>query len=299
MKVLITGANGLLGQHLIKQLKADKKWEIIASGRGKNRLKDQDGYTYASVDLGNERQVNDLILRVAPDVIIHSAAMTNVDTCETDKEGCWKNNVLATKYLLQPSRQTGSFILLLSTDFIFNGENGPYLEEALPDPISYYGLSKLVAESLLAGSGLHHAIARTVLVYGVAEDLSRSNIVLWLKNSLEQKKKIKVVDDQWRTPTLVQDLATGCRLIAEKKLPGVYNISGKDMLTPYEMALKVAAHFNLNPSLIERADASSFTQTAKRPPKTGFVIDKARKKLGYEPHSFEEGLAIVEKDLAS
>jgi dTDP-4-dehydrorhamnose reductase len=158
-------------------------------------------------------------------------------------------------------------------------------------------MSKLAAELLLYGSGLEWAVARTVLVYGVAEDMSRSNIVLWIKNSLEQAKKINVVDDQWRTPTLVQDLAIGCKLIAEKKQPGVYNISGKDMLTPYEMALKVAAHFHLDSSLITRADASSFTQTAKRPPKTGFIIDKARKDLGYEPHSFEEGLSIVGKEL--
>lgn len=297
MKVLITGSNGLLGQHLVKLFKTGNQWEIIATSRGENRLKNQEGYQYISLDISNEQQASRTIRSVRPDVIIHAAAMTHVDQCETEKEACWKTNVLATKNLIAPARETGAFILLLSTDFIFDGAAGPYSENALPDPISYYGMSKLAAELLLYGSGLEWAVARTVLVYGVAEDMSRSNIVLWVKNSLGQGKKINVVDDQWRTPTLVQDLAMGCKLIAEKKQQGVYNISGKDMLTPYEMALKVAEHFHLDSSLIARADASSFTQTARRPPKTGFIIDKARNELGYEPHSFEEGLSIVGKEL--
>ncbi|MGH2645218.1 MAG: SDR family oxidoreductase, partial [Chitinophagaceae bacterium] len=280
---------------------------IIATARGENRLKDKTGYQYTPLDICNESQVTETILNYAPDVIIHGAAMTQVDDCEIKKEQCWQSNVLATQYLIKAAQQAKSSFLLISTDFIFNGESGPYDENALPDPLSYYGLSKLSAEMLLLTSGLRWAIARTVLVYGIAEDMSRSNIILWVKKSLEQKKKIKVVDDQWRTPTLVQDLATGCQLIAEKYLggiehgtnddSGIFNISGKDLLTPYEMALKTADHFHLDKSLIERADASSFTQTAKRPPKTGFIIGKAKKLLGYEPHSFDEGIKIVGEGL--
>ncbi|TAM93811.1 MAG: SDR family oxidoreductase, partial [Chitinophagaceae bacterium] len=286
MKILITGANGLLGQHLIKLLKKNKDNQIIATARGENRLKDREGYRYTPLDICDENQVIKTMLDCTPDVIIHSAAMTQVDDCEIKKEQCWRTNVLATQYLIKVAQQTKSAFLFLSTDFIFNGESGPYDENALPDPISYYGMSKLAAEMLLMTSQLRWAIARTVLVYGVAEDMSRSNIILWVKKSLEQGKKIKVVDDQWRTPTLVEDLAMGCKLITEKYLrnnsenlsgeSGIFNISGKDFLTPYEMALKTAGYFHLDKSLIEKADASSFTQTAKRPPRTGFSIDKAR-----------------------
>lgn len=303
MKILITGANGLLGQHLIKLFKKNEDNQIIATARGENRLKDKEGYRYTPLDISDENQVIKTMLDYAPDVIIHSAAMTQVDDCEIKKEQCWRTNVLATRYLIKAAQQTKSAFLFLSTDFIFNGESGPYDENALPDPISYYGMSKLAAEMLLMTSRLRWAIARTVLVYGVAEDMSRSNIILWVKKSLEQGKKIKVVDDQWRTPTLVEDLAMGCKLITEKYLrnnsenlsgeSGIFNISGKDFLTPYEMALKTAGYFHLDKSLIEKADASSFTQTAKRPPRTGFSIDKARHILGYEPHSFEEGIKIV------
>lgn len=307
MKILITGSNGLLGQHLIKLFKKSGDDQIIATARGENRLKEKTGYEYSSLDICNESQVAKTILNYNPDVIIHSAAMTQVDDCEIKKEQCWQTNVLATQYLIKAAQQTKSAFLFLSTDFIFNGESGPYYENALPDPISYYGMSKLAAEMLLMTSQLRWAVARTVLVYGVAEDMSRSNIILWVKKSLEQGKKIKVVNDQWRTPTLVQDLAMGCRLITEKYLSdksiyaddesGVFNISGKDFLTPYEMAVKTADHFHLDKSLIEKADASSFTQTAKRPPRTGFIIDKARKNLGYEPHGFEEGIHIVGEGL--
>lgn len=310
MKYLITGSNGLLGQHLVKQLKEQGNHEVIATSRGDNRLKDKAGYRYVPLDIQNSDEVHHLILAEKPDVIIHGAAMTQVDDCETKKDLCWQTNVLATQYLIEAAQKTGARFLLVSTDFIFDGESGPYQEDALPNPISYYGMSKLAAEMMLLTSGLRAAIARTVLVYGIAEDMSRSNIVLWVKNSLEQGKHIRVVDDQWRTPTLVQDLAKGCRQIAEKLLQGkpqpgreeqvqVFNISGKDLLSPYDMAVKVADYFNLDASLIERADASTFSQTARRPPKTGFIIDKARRELGYEPGSFEDGLAEMAKSLSN
>ncbi|TAN17193.1 MAG: SDR family oxidoreductase [Chitinophagaceae bacterium] len=307
MRILITGSNGLLGQHLIKLLKQNNNHRIIATARGGNRLKDQNGYQYISLDICDETQVKKVIADNVPDVIIHCAAMTQVDDCEIKKEQCWRANVLATQYLIKAAQQIKSSFLLVSTDFIFNGESGPYDENALPDPLSYYGMSKLAAEMLLMTSQLRWAIARTVLVYGIAEDMSRSNIILWVKKSLEQGKKIRVVDDQWRTPTLVQDLAMGCQLITEKflanndvdtnKISGIFNISGRDFLTPYEMALKTADYFHLDKSLIEKADASSFTQTAKRPPKTGFIIDKAGEMLGYKPHSFGEGIKIMGEEL--
>jgi dTDP-4-dehydrorhamnose reductase len=121
--------------------------------------------------------------------------------------------------------------------------------------------------------------------------------VLWVKNSLEQGKKIQVVNDQWRTPTLAEDLAAGCFLAAKKKAQGVYNISGKDFLTPYDIAIATADYFKLDKSLISLTDSTKFTQPAKRPPRTGFIIDKARTDLGYEPRSFAEGLAVLESQL--
>jgi dTDP-4-dehydrorhamnose reductase len=137
-----------------------------------------------------------------------------------------------------------------------------------------------------------------MLVYGIAHDMSRSNIILWVKNSLEENKHIKVVNDQWRMPTLAEDLATGCILVAEKQEQGIFHISGKDMLTPYDIAIKTADFFHLDKTLIEEVDGSVFTQKAKRPPRTGFILDKAKRVLGYEPVSFEEGLKILDQQLS-
>uniref|UniRef100_UPI0025E44E98 sugar nucleotide-binding protein n=1 Tax=uncultured Chitinophaga sp. TaxID=339340 RepID=UPI0025E44E98 len=128
-------------------------------------------------------------------------------------------------------------------------------------------------------------------------DPKRTNIITWVKDNLEQHKPIKVVDDQWRTPTLVHDLAIGCKLIVDKQATGLFHLSGADLLTPYEMALAVAQEFNLDASLIERVDAATFTQPAKRPARTGFIINKAVNELGYAPRSFKDGIAVVKAQL--
>lgn len=157
--------------------------------------------------------------------------------------------------------------------------------------------SKLAAEEAVINSSMDWAILRTVLVYGVAHDMSRSNIVLWVKKSLEQGKPIKVVNDQWRTPTLAEDLALGCWLAARQRKPGIFNISGDEMMTPYDIAIRTARFFKLDESLITQTDSNQFKQPAARPLRTGFIIDKAKKELGYKPHTFEQGLALVQEQI--
>jgi dTDP-4-dehydrorhamnose reductase len=296
--ILITGANGLLGQKLINLYGQHPEYKVLATGRGAYRLSVvYPNITYRSMDITNEAEVNTVLAEFKPDVVIHTAAMTNVDECELNHEGCVAQNVDATRYIANACVDQGSFLLHLSTDFIFDGSAGPYTEEDTPNPISFYGESKLKAEEIVRQSATRWAIARTILVFGVAEDMSRTNIVLWVKGSLEAGKQIKVVNDQWRTPTLAEDLAIGCFLIAKGQHEGIFNISGEEMLTPYDMAQATAKYFNLDASLIEKADASSFTQPAKRPPKTGFVLTKAKTVLGYKPHTFMEGLAILDNQL--
>lgn len=298
MKILITGANGLLGQKLVSLIVNGGEHQLIATARGENRLPfDQNKYTYDTLDITNEAQVKAVIAKHKPDVVIHTAAMTNVDQCETEKEACWDLNVNAVQYMVKACETNNSFLVHLSTDFIFDGEAGPYDEEATANPISYYGESKLAAEHIITQSKLNWSIVRTVLVYGIAHDMSRTNIILWVKKSLEEGKEIKVVDDQLRSPTLAEDLAQGCLLIAEQRAKGIFNICGMDLLNPYEMAIKTANYFNLSTATMQKADSSTFTQTAKRPPKTGLLIEKARKVLGYKPRSFDEGIAFLAKQL--
>lgn len=298
MKILVTGSNGLLGQKLVHKLKADKEVDLIATARGRNRLKDTEAYKYVSLDITSKQEVNKVIGEEKPDVLINTAAMTNVDACETDKEGCDKLNVDAVQYLVEACIANDVHLVHLSTDFIFDGKDGPYTEDAEPRPLSYYGRSKLTGEEIIQKSKVKAAILRTVLVYGIAEDMSRSNIVLWAKGALEQEKKINVVDDQYRSPTLAEDLADGCILAAKKKATGVYNISGKDQLSILDIVKNVADFWNLDKSLISPVSSNTLNQPAERPPKTGFVLDKAMNELGYKPHSFKEGLKVVDEQLA-
>lgn len=297
-KILITGANGLLGQKLVELYRDQPEVDVVATGRGRNR-NPGGTYRYFELDITSEAHVSQLIASEKPDVIIHTAAMTQVDECELQPEECWKLNVEAVRYLADAAMEHHSFFIHLSTDFVFDGANGPYREEDEPNPLSKYAGSKLESEKVVAASGTAYAIVRTMLVYGIVHDMSRSNIILWVKKNLEEGKEINVVNDQWRTPTLAEDLAKGCALVAAKRARGIFHISGKDMLSPYDMAVATAAFYDLDASLIKEVDGSLFKQPAKRPPKTGFILDKARRELGYEPVSFEEGLAILKSQMIS
>lgn len=296
-KILVTGSNGLLGQKLIEKLSKTENIEVIATARGENRLPFDQNYKFISLDITKKEEVETVFDAEKPDVVIHTAAMTNVDQCETEKDACWDLNVKAVEYLLEASKKHNSFFVHLSTDFIFDGKEGPYDENAIANPLSFYGWSKYAAEKLVINSDVKWAIARTVLVYGIAHDMSRTNIILWVKNSLEQGKSINVVNDQWRTPTLAEDLADGCILIAQKEAEGIFNISGKDLLNPFQMAIMTADYFNLDKSLITEVDGTKFTQPAKRPAKTGFILDKPIEVLGYNPKTFQEGIAFVAEQI--
>ncbi|RMG77894.1 MAG: dTDP-4-dehydrorhamnose reductase [Bacteroidetes bacterium] len=297
-KIAVTGSNGLLGQKLVYLLKARKDIELHALARGENRVREKNGYYFHSVDLTDKQQVQKTLDEIQPDVIINTAAMTNVDLCETEREQCWQINVKAVEYLVESAKKTNAHLIHLSTDFVFDGKNGPYKETDEPNPLSYYAESKLASEKIVQNSGLEKwAIVRTIIVYGVVDNMSRSNVVLWAKNALENKQSINVVDDQFRSPTLAEDLAMGCVLIADKGASGIYHISGDEIMSILDLVYKVADFYKLDKSLITPVKSETLNQPAKRPPKTGFILDKAKKELGYQPHSFVEGLKIVDEQL--
>jgi dTDP-4-dehydrorhamnose reductase len=182
-----------------------------------------------------------------------------------------------------------SFFVFVSTDFIFDGTLGMYREEDRPNPINFYGKTKLEAEEAVKEYEHGWAIVRTVLVYGKPQ-LGRSNLLTIVKEKLEKGEAYNVVDDQIRTPTYVDDLAQGIVAIVERRACGIFHLAGEDILTPYQMAVRMAQYLGLNSALIKKVTAANFSQPAKRPAKTGFNIDKAKKLLNFHPLSFEEGL---------
>ncbi len=296
MKILVTGANGLLGYKLIQLLSKQANVEAIATARKKiNDL--PAGVRFFELDVTGNNQTLAVLSTTKPDVVIHTAAMTQVDQCETERDLCWKANVTGVENIVDGCEKNNIHLVHVSTDFIFDGSHGPLDETAVPNPVNFYGESKLAGELVIQKSKLNWAILRTVLVFGITPDLSRSNIVLWVKKNLEEGKAINVVNDQWRTPTLAEDLAMGCYLAAIKNARGIYHISGEEMMTPFDIATTTADYFKLDKSLIKPADSSTFKQPAMRPPKTGFIIVKAKRELGYQPHSFKDGLAVLASQL--
>jgi len=216
--------------------------------------------------------------------------MTRVDDCELNQNESFKVNVLGTSYVIRCAERCGSDLIHLSTDFVFDGAKGNYGEEDALGFVNWYGFTKIEAEQLVKASSRPWSIVRTCLVYGNALQGTRSNLISWVKSKLEKNERIKVVDDQVRTPTYVEDLAKGIVGMIEKKARGIFHISGNEIYTPYDMAQKTADFFTLDKNLIERVNASNFREPAQRPPKTGFNIEKAKRELGYEPISFEDGL---------
>lgn len=316
-KILITGSNGLLGQKIVygflgdplcmlpdelgKKMKGEV--QIIATAKGENRLLRKDGYIYESLDITNKSEVEKVFLKHKPDVVINTAAMTNVDACETKREECWAANVTAVQNIVD-TLSNPKFLILnpqlihISTDFVFDGMKGtPYDENDKPNPLHYYALSKLEGEKIVMASKLKWAILRTIIVYGVVDGNTRSNLVLWVKNNLEKKQKINVINDQFRAPTLSEDLAQGCILAALKGAEGIFHVSGKETFSILDLAYQIADFWKLDKSFINPVSAAELNQPAKRPPYTGFIIDKARKQLGYNPRSFKEGLEIVDMQL--
>lgn len=297
MKVLITGSNGLLGQKLLHKLREDRLIEIIATSKGANRVSEKEGYNYIELDITKEEEVKSVIFSESPDVIINTAAMTDVDACEDEKEKCYDLNVNAVQYLSNASKKINAHLVHISTDFIFDGESGPYSEDDIPNPLSYYGLSKLESEKVLLESSCKWTILRTIIVFGVAENLSKGNIVLWAREALARGEMLNIIDDQFRSPTLAEDLADACILAVKKQAYGIFNTSGKDIMSIYQIVERIAKYYGNSTEKLNKISTSTLNQKASRPSKTGFILDKSRRILGYNPHSFEECLDIIDKQL--
>jgi dTDP-4-dehydrorhamnose reductase len=288
MKIVVTGANGFLAQHLCMYL-ANKGFNCYAVSRGERRIPVAERIDYTSLDLTDRSLVHAYIHAVQPDVIVHVAAMSKPDECHQNRETCLLQNVTATGYLLQAAENCSSHFIYLSTDFIF-GENGPHAEDDLPDPLNFYGESKLMAEKLVQDYAGHFTIVRPVFIYGRHWEGMRPSFIQWVQQQLQAGKAIKVVSDQLRTPTYAPDICKGIERIIELQKEGVYHLAGKDILSPYSMAKMVARVLGLNESLIQEVDSNSFPEPVRRSRKSGLKIDKAIRELNYQPLSFEAGL---------
>ena len=296
-KILVTGANGLLGQKIVYELKNREDVSLIACSRGPNRLIETNGYKYVELDITNRKEVQKFISSEKPNAVINCAAMTNVDACEKNQKDCWEINVNAVENIAISCESIKAHLLHLSTDFVFDGTAGPYNENDLPNPLHFYAESKLKSEEIVQKNLTNWSIARTIIIYGITDNMSRSNIVLWAKNEIEKGNTINVVNDQYRSPTLAEDLAQGCISIVDKSAYGLYHLSGPKTYSILDLVYQVADFYNLDKSLINPVSSESLNQPAKRPLITGFDIGKAKRELEYNPVDFTEGIKIMHQQI--
>lgn len=293
-RILITGANGMLGQRTTAFFLSNKNIELLPTSVEENSFPNL--VEYKQCDITDRAGFKKLIYDFCPDFIVNTAAFTNVDLSESERENAWKANVKAVEYICEVARVIDAHVIQISTDYIFDGKNGPYAENAKPNPVGYYGRTKLASENVLKLSGAMFTVLRTNVLYGIAEN-SRPDFVRWVVDSLSNNKKINIVTDQINNPTFINDLVQAINKIIEFRKPGIFNVGGKEFLSRYEFTQRIADYFNLDKNLINPILTEDLKQPARRPLNSGLIILKAESELGYKPHGIEESFSVMKKAL--
>ncbi len=293
-KLLVTGGNGLLGGRILE--KARERYGLISVDLQEESLLDIKNVYYHRLDITEPGAIQDVISRSDPQCVFHTAAFTEVDGCEADPELAWKVNVEGTRNVANACSGRGIKMIHLSTDYVFDGENGPYRESDPVHPLNQYGKTKLESENIVLGSSGNSVIARTMVLYGFAPGI-RMNFVTWLIGHLGKGKRASVVTDQYGTPTLADDLAETLIKLFEKDASGVYHTAGSEQIDRYSFALRIAGIFGLDASLIGRSDSAQFKQLAKRPLVSGLITEKVTRDTGFRFHGVGEGLKLMKRHM--
>jgi dTDP-4-dehydrorhamnose reductase len=289
-RIIITGAAGLLGQHLVRRLA--HKHHLLCVDRADNPFEKNINIDYFQADFTDFEAIRGELKNFDCDLIFNCIALSDVDACETHKDLAEELNFeLVNRLLGVPFKK----LIHFSSDYVFDGKNGPYGEDDVPEPINYYGATKLHSENILQNSGLNYLIIRTNVLYGNAKNV-RLNFVAWVMASLESGETIKVVDDQYNNPTLADNLAEASIEAAFKDITGILHIAGAEYLSRYEMALRIARMFDYSSNLIIKVTTESIGQRARRPSRGGLKIDKAKTLLKTKLLNFDQGLNILKSN---
>lgn len=292
MKLLVTGASGLLGTKLC-ELALKEKHEVLA-------LYSQHKPIYGKplkVDITNHKTLNKIFLNTEPEAIIHAAALVNLDLCEKEKELAWRTNVEATATIAELSTKYNAFLIYISTESVFNGKKGNYKETDKPNPINYYGLTKLKAEQIVRESKTKHCIARTSVIYGATLATGKTHFALWLLHKLKKREEAKVVTDQWNSPTLNTNLSQMILEILKEKTTGTFHLAGATRISRYEFAKDLAQTFNFDPNLIRPVSSKEIQWFARRPEDSSLNVEKATRTFRHRPMPIHEALTMLRKEI--
>ncbi len=289
VNVLITGAHGLLGQSLAA--KCSGKYSLIISDKDDRSLFETFDYQYYNLDITNRKLLKKVISEVKPGYIINTAAFSNVDGCEVNKELCWKANVEGTGNLAEICNKIGAHLIHLSTDYVFDGGKGNYTEDDIPNPINYYGKSKLASENEIKISSCQSTILRTASLYGFDTIRKQNNFVSWVVNNLKSGSPMKIADDQIANPTYVPNLADAIWKIIRLEKTGIYHFTGSESINRYNFAKKIARQFSLGFDQVSTIKMSEIEgRKADRPQDSSLNISKFREEIGMEIYSVERGM---------
>jgi dTDP-4-dehydrorhamnose reductase len=292
LKLLITGASGLYGSKLAK-LALSKGIEVYSSDIQRLSVFG----TFVKLDISGKEKVEEAFKNIKPDVVVHAATLTDVDKCELNRELAWKVNVEGTKNIAQAAEAAGSFLIYISTDYVFSGERGCYKETDIPNPINYYGLTKLKAEEIVQTQA-EYFIARPSVIYGSNPAAGKVNFALWLIETLRKGERVKIVTDQWNTPTLNTNLAEMTLEVVERRLTGIYHMCGVTRVSRFEFAQQIAEEFGLDVGLIDKVLSSQFTWPAKRPMDSSLDTSKAQQALQNKPLEMSTALKRLKSELS-
>ena len=288
--IIIIGANGFTGRQILNDLSSKAQYKVTGCSLHPD-IRPGGKHTFVRVDINDYPAVEALFDHVCPDVVINCSALSVPDYCEQHHEEAYAINVAAVENLAHCCGHQGSRFIHLSTDFVFDGKSDRlYTEEDTPAPLNYYGQTKYQGEQAVARICRNYAVVRVVVVYGKALPGQHGNILQLVKNRLEAGQEIRVVSDQYRTPTWVADIADGVERLVHSGNSGIYHICGAEHLSIAEMAYRVADYFGLDRSLIHPVTTEEMKETTPRPRYSGLSIEKAKRDLGYRPHTLEEGL---------
>ena len=290
MKLLITGASGLLGSRLGK-LAIDAGHEVYATYNSHQVT----GTHTRSLDILDKEAVDKCLTETSPNVVIHTASLTDVDLCEEKPDLAMHVNEVGTRNIAQACRQVKSFLVYLSTDYVFDGQSGDYSEGDEPNPINTYGRSKLAGERHVALQCQDYCTARTSVVFGWGR-IYRHNFATWVHEKLGAGQQVEVVTDQYASPTLNTHLARMLIEVAEHRIHGILHLAGSTRISRYEFAVMLAKQFGFTENLLTPVKADVTRWRARRPLDSSLDVSRAQKILTNKPTTLEEELSEFAKE---
>lgn len=292
-RVIVCGCHGRLGQHLLRLLLP--RCEVLGLGREPRSFVAHPRFHYAPLEGVGKGPLKPLFREFRPDAVLNAAAYTAVDRAEEEREACWQANVDLVRSLADLCRPRSLWLGQVSTDYVFDGEHGPYHETAGPAPLNVYGQSKLAAENLLRGEDTAAAIVRTIVVYGKGVGLGR-DFIGWVVDELSAGRRIQVVTDQSGNCIWAMELARVLVAAMDQRRTGLFHAASPEVVTRYELARITARVFGLDENLVVPVASAALAQAARRPARSGLLTDETRRALGVQFLGLEESLRAYKAD---